>query len=311
MQGLLDKHTEHCSKHKAVNTILPKSGRNILKFKNIQNSVECPIKIYADFESFLKPTDEMRGKAKLYQRHVPSAFCFYVVSRVEGFSMDPIIYVGQNEDDQVDKVFVEKSEEVTKKIYETFKEPKPMIFDEAAKKLHESQNECYSCGETFNDKNADHRKVRDHCHYTGKYRGAFHSKCNLRLNRTRTIPVFFHNLTGYDCHLFVKRLADSQGNVDCIPRNEEKYITFSERVLVDTIVKMVKEKKKGKTESPEGSKYDEYDEGTAGPEDDEEWEEKGSKYIQQYKICRHDKFHANLVREIGRKHGKVRFQTHE
>ena len=80
------------------------------------------------------------------------------------------------------------------------------------------------------------KKVRDHCHYTGKYRGALHSKCNLRLKRTRTIPVFFHNLTGYDCHLFVKRLADSPGNADCTPRNEEKYITFSKNILVDTIV---------------------------------------------------------------------------
>ena len=112
-----------------------------------------------------------------------------------------------------------------------------MIFDEAAKRLHESQNECYACGEKFkDDDNMNMRKVRDHCHYTGRYRGAHHSKCNLRLKRMRTIPVFFHNLTGYDCHLFVKRLADSPGDVDCIPRNEEKYITFNKNVLVDTIV---------------------------------------------------------------------------
>ena len=57
------------------------------------------------------------------------------------------------------------------------------------------------------------------------------------MKRTRTIPVFFHNLTGYDCHLFVKRLADSPGDVDCIPRNQEKYITFGRNILVDTIVK--------------------------------------------------------------------------
>ena len=240
-QDLLNDHTEHCSKHDAVNVTMPRPGRSILKFKNIQNSVECPIKIYADFESFLKPMDEMRGKTKLYQQHVPSAFCFYVVSRVEGFSMDPVTYVCQGEDDQVEKVFVEKLEEVTKRIYETFKESKPMIFDEAAKSLHESQHECYACGEKFNEKKVDDRKVRDHCHYTGKYRGALHNKCNLKLKRTRTIPVFFHNLRGYDSHLFVKRLADSHGDVSCIPLNEEKYITFNKMVPVDTIVKEDKE----------------------------------------------------------------------
>ena len=152
-QELLDDHTEYCSKHDAVNAIMPKPARSILKFKKVQNSVECPAKIYADFESFLEPIDKKHGETKLYQRHVPSAFCFYVVSRVEGFSMDPITYVSQSEDDQVDNVFVEKLEEVTKKFDETFKESKPMIFDEAAKRLHESQDECYACGEKFKDDN--------------------------------------------------------------------------------------------------------------------------------------------------------------
>ena len=174
-----------------------------------------PIKIHADFESFLEPISETYGDTKLYQRHVPSAFCMYVVSRIEGFSMDPTTYVRRGEDDRVDKVLVERLEEVTKQIYETFKTPRLMIFDEAAKKLYESTNECYACGEEFQDD-----KVRDHCHYTGKYRGALYSKCDLRLKRMRTVPVFFHNLTGYDCHLFVKRLADSPGSVDSILRND-------------------------------------------------------------------------------------------
>ena len=79
-EDLLSKHEEYCSKHDAVNTILPKPGDNILKFKNIQNQVMCPIKIIADFESFLETTDVAHGKTKLFQKHTPSAFCFYVVS---------------------------------------------------------------------------------------------------------------------------------------------------------------------------------------------------------------------------------------
>ena len=136
--------------------------------------------------------------------------------------MDPVTYVKKGDED-VSEVFTRKLEETTKQIYERFKKSVPMIFDDAAKKRHNAQNECYACGKPFGEKGF--KKVRDHCHYTGKYRGALHSKCNLRLRRSRTIPVFFHNLTGYDSHLFVKRLADTDGSVDCIPHNEEKYIT--------------------------------------------------------------------------------------
>ena len=39
-------------------------------------------------------------------------------------------------------------------------------------------------------------KVRDHCHWTGKYRGAAHNGCNLRKRISKKIPVFFHNLSG-------------------------------------------------------------------------------------------------------------------
>ena len=210
-EDLLTKHTEYCSKHDAVNTVLPKPGDNILKFKNTQNQVMCPIKIIADFESFLETTDITHGKTKLFQKHIPSAFCFYVVSCVKGFSMDPVTYLKQGDED-VSEVFTRKLENVTKEIYERFKVSVPMIFNDAARRLHNTQNECYACRKPFvND------KVRDHCHYTGQYRVDRHSKCNLRLKRNRTIPVFFHNLTGYDSHFFVKRLADTKGSVDCIP----------------------------------------------------------------------------------------------
>lgn len=113
-QDLLDRHTEYCSKHDAVNTIFPKPRENILKFKNIQNCIECPIKVYCDFESFLTHINKMHGKTRLYQKDTPSAFCLYVVSRVKGFSMDPIVYVKQGETDEVDKVFVETLNKFTK-----------------------------------------------------------------------------------------------------------------------------------------------------------------------------------------------------
>ena len=72
------------------------------------------------------------------------------------------------------------------------------------------------------------QKVRDHCHYTGKYRGAAHSICNLRYKIPKEIPVVFHNGSTYDYHFIIKRLAkEFKGNFECLGENTEKYITFS------------------------------------------------------------------------------------
>ena len=51
------------------------------------------------------------------------------------------------------------------------------------------------------------QKVRDHCHYTGKYRGAAHSICNLRYKTSKKIPVVFHNGATCDYHFIIKKLA--------------------------------------------------------------------------------------------------------
>ena len=50
-------------------------------------------------------------------------------------------------------------------------------------------------------KDKKHRKVRDHCHYTGEYRGAAHSICNLKYGVPKKIPIVFHNGPNYDYHL--------------------------------------------------------------------------------------------------------------
>ncbi|VVC27977.1 Ribonuclease H-like domain [Cinara cedri] len=58
----------------------------------------------------------------------------------------------------------------------------------------------------FEDLEDNMKKAKDHNHLTGKYRGAAHSICNLNYKVPRFIPLFFHNLSGYDTHLFIKEL---------------------------------------------------------------------------------------------------------
>ena len=69
--------------------------------------------------------------------------------------------------------------------------------------------------------------VKDHCHYTGKFRGAAHSICNLNYNCQEEIPIIIHNAS-YDTHFILNQLAiEFKGKFNCIRDNMEKYITFS------------------------------------------------------------------------------------
>ena len=99
---------------------------------------------------------------------------------------------------------------------------------EEEKESYENQEICHICKKEFNNDN----KVRDHCHYTGKYRGAAHNKCNLRYKIPKEIPVVFHNGSTYDYHFIIKQLArEFKGNFECLGENTEKYITFSAPIM--------------------------------------------------------------------------------
>ena len=89
------------------------------------------------------------------------------------------------------------------------------------------QKRTYWCTDK-NDKNAFklYHKVKDHCHCTRKFRGA--AICNLRYKTPKEIPVIFHNGSRYDYHFIIKQLAkETDGRLECLGENTEKYITFS------------------------------------------------------------------------------------
>jgi len=104
---------------------------------------------------------------------------------------------------------------------------KPLLLTQEEEEHFQSTSTCWIC-ETQVPKGPD--KVRDHCHITGKYRGPAHNTCNLQLRisvKNYRLPIFFHNLKGYDSHIIMQAVASSFQNIRCIAQTTEKYLTFS------------------------------------------------------------------------------------
>ena len=79
-------------------------------------------------------------------------------------------------------------------------------------------------------------RVSDHCHLSGKFTGAAHEVCKLKYQVPTFFPIVFPNISGYDSYLFIKTLGNSEGDISCIPNNEENYISFKKPVIVDKFV---------------------------------------------------------------------------
>ena len=94
---------------------------------------------------------------------------------------------------------------------------------------------CYICGcETPLGGEGIHDKVsfvKIIVIFTCKYRGPAYSQCNLLAKKPKFIPLVFHNLQGYDSHLFINK-RDSPSNITYFPSTDEKYISFSKKIRV-------------------------------------------------------------------------------
>ncbi|XP_022809736.1 uncharacterized protein LOC111346730 [Stylophora pistillata] len=236
-QRLLDTHDALCRFHEAVREKMPKAD-TYLSFKNHHKKMDMPFVNYADFESIIKllhsaqPNPEECYTEKKSQ-HIPVSFSYYLKCTFDDSYSRLVEYTAKSEDEDVAQIFVESLEAEVQAIYNDHP-PKKMIFTKSDAVEFENATCCWLCGEDFEE---GKDKVRDHCHYTGKFRGAAHNSCNLKFQRPKFTPVVFHNLANYDAHLFVRNLGVSEGEIDCIPNNEEKYISFTKHVVVDKFFK--------------------------------------------------------------------------
>ena len=248
----LKKHLKYCSNHDAVRIEFPKPKKGeekaFLKFKNYKKKMRIPFVIYDDFECFTKKISTCspngsKSYTKQFQQHKPSGYC-YLIKCFDDNLFEPKLdkYTAQSPDEDISQRFISSLENSIKDIYEKFKYKKNLKWTKKDKRAYKASTYCHICeGELLND------KVADYCHLTGKFRGAAHNKCNQEYRIPKFFPVIFHNLAGYDAHLFVKSLGVTEGKIKCIPQNEENYISFTKEIEVDTFTKEIEVDNKTKT----------------------------------------------------------------
>ena len=229
-----DQHQVYCEDNEAVRVEMPKQGSTV-EFKDGQNQFRVPFIMYKDFESILEPMDpvEPGSPSQPYtnevNQHMPSGWCVY--SKFAYGDVDNPLRTYRGKD--CIETFCNYIKEEAHRLYHMFPE-KPM--DSLTKKQwkkYKRSTKCHICYKPFTQTNL---KVRDHCHYTGLYRGPAHLLCNLRYKIPSYIPVVFHNLSGYDTHLFIRELGAHTFEMGVIAKNKEDYISFSIKVPVDSYI---------------------------------------------------------------------------
>ena len=243
-EDILTEHKNNCLSINGKQAIkMPKKGHHV-NFKNYFKQIPAPFVIYADFEAITEkvhgclPNNE-KSYTEAYQKHTDCGYGYKVVCYYDDKFSKPVqVYRGEN---SVFKFMEKMIEEVDwcKSIINTHFN-KPLVMTEKNKLDFESSNKCYICNKQYSEKDI---RVRDHCHITGEYRGSAHQDCNLKLRLSPSkiqIPVFFHNLRGYDSHFIMQQIGEiakkhvyknKKGeechmDINCIPNNMEKYMAF-------------------------------------------------------------------------------------
>ncbi len=208
----------HFSTTNNCNIELPPEDSSMF-FKNHKDKMERPFMVYADWECSLIKTHE-EGKT---HRHVANSCAFYFVCTFDETRNQYLTFEGPKCTVEMIKALQELAADCIKEMRQNTK----MCLTTEEESRHRATETCMLCNEGFGEKGR--AKVRDHDHRTGDYRGACHNACNINYFSNRYLPVFVHNLRGYDAHLILREAYDlvRADKISAIPQTTEKFMTFS------------------------------------------------------------------------------------
>ena len=214
-QPVLIDHIDRCQKQQP--TKITFSWKDQLKFEDYHMKVPVPIRVYADFECINQP----QNTSNVLFKQIPISVGYYKISPFGN------IYSSYFETDCTKWLVKEmlNLELEANKYFETNLELE--INQEEEEVQFQLAEECWLCEQPF----TEGTEVRDHDHLTGKYRGAAHNICNINCKQRSSsfVPIFFHNFSGYDCHLIFEELLteayNQNYNPTIIPKSLKNYVS--------------------------------------------------------------------------------------
>ena len=221
-ENKLEAHKKICENHDYCHVEMPTKNNNIIKCNHGEKSMKLQLVIYADLECLLEkmstcinnPNESYTTKIN---KHVPSGYSIFTHCSFDE-SKNKLNYY--RKDACMNKFCKDLREHVTKIV--NYEKKKMILLTTEEKIYHNKQKICYICKKEFNNNDKKNYKVKDHCYYTGKYRGDAHNICNLRYKVPKEIPIVFHSSSTYDYHFIIKEIVkEFEGNFECLGENTE------------------------------------------------------------------------------------------
>ena len=202
----LEVHKKICENRDYCRVEMPTKDNNTIKYNRGEKSIKL-LFVYAGLECLLEKMstcyNNPEESSTKTNKHTPLGYSIFTHCSFDKSKSKLNYYRGK---DCMTKFCKDLREHATKIINYEKKDMIPLTKKE--EENYNNQKVCYICTKKLIKVIKNIIKVRDHCQYTGKYRGAAHNICNLRYKIPKEIPIVFHNGSTYDYHFIIKETGE-------------------------------------------------------------------------------------------------------